>query len=62
MPNICATIPLVAGTVASHSNPNEVPNKTADKLEAGKNINSIKAIPLKKYNPLNRIFFAIFIS
>ena len=36
VPNICATMPLVAGTVASHNKPKEVPNKIADKFEAGK--------------------------
>ena len=29
-------MPFVAGTVASHSNPKEVPNNTADKFEAGR--------------------------
>ena len=48
VPKICATIPFVAGTVASHNNPKEVPNNTADKFEAGKKINRINAIPLKK--------------
>ena len=56
VPKIWATIPFVAGTVASHNKPNEVPNKTADKFEAGRKMKSIKAIPLKKYKPLNRIF------
>ena len=56
VPKIWATIPFVAGTVASHNNPKEVPNKTADKFEAGKKINSIKVIPLKKYNPHKSIF------
>ena len=48
VPKIWATIPLVAGTVASHNNPKDVPNNTADKFEAGKKINRINVIPLKK--------------
>ena len=56
VPNICATIPLVAGTVANHKSPKVVPNNTADKFEAGRKINKIKVIPLKKYSPLNNIF------
>ena len=49
-------MPFVAGTVASQSSPKEVPNKTADILEAGKKIKRIRAMPLRKYNPLKRIF------
>ena len=48
VPKIWATIPLVAGTVASHNNPNDVPNNTADKFYAGKKIIRINVIPLKK--------------
>ena len=51
---------IVAGTVASHNRPNEVPNNIADKFEAGKKINNIKVIPLKKYKPLKRIFYYIY--
>ena len=36
--------------------PKDVPNKIADKFDAGKKMNKIKVMPLKKYNPLNRIF------
>ena len=56
VPKICATIPFVAGTVASHNSPKEVPNKIADKFDAGRKMNSINVIPLKKYKPLKRIF------
>ena len=45
VPNICATIPLVAGTVESHKKPKLAPNKNALKLLAGVNINKIIDIP-----------------
>ena len=51
VPKICATIPFVAGTVASHNSPKEVPNKIADKFDAGRKMNSINVIPLNNiYN------------
>ena len=48
VPNKCATIPLVAGTVESHKKPKLAPNKKALKLLAGVNMNKIIEIPLKK--------------
>ena len=48
VPNKCATIPLVAGTVESHKKPKLAPNKKALILLAGVNIKRIIEIPLKK--------------
>ena len=44
VPNRCATIPLVAGTVESHRNPKLAPNKKALILVAGVNIKRIDNI------------------
>ena len=41
VPNICATIPLVAGTVESHRKPKLAPNKNALIFVAGVNIKRI---------------------
>ena len=45
MPNRCATIPLVAGTVESHKKPKLAPNKKAEMLLAGIKINNIIETP-----------------
>ena len=39
MPNMCATIPLVAGTVDSHKKPKVAPKIKALRLLGGRNIN-----------------------
>ena len=59
VPNICATIPLVAGTVESHKKPKLAPNKNALKLLAGVKIKRMIEMPLKKYIPLRIIFLLI---
>jgi MFS family permease len=48
VPNMCATIPLVAGTVDNHKKPKLAPNKNALILLAGVNIKRIIEMPLKK--------------
>ena len=48
MPKIWATIPFVAGTVASHKRPNVTPKASADICEGGKKINNPIDIALKK--------------
>ena len=48
VPNICATIPLVGGTVESHKNPKVTPNTTELKILGGKNIKYIIETPLNK--------------
>ena len=60
VPNMWATIPLVAGTVESHKKPKLAPNKNALTLLAGVNIKRIIEMPLKKYIPLRIIFLLIF--
>ena len=49
VPNICATIPLVGGTVDNHNTPNVIPKKIDVYNDGGKNINIEIIIPLKKY-------------
>ena len=56
VPNIWATIPFVAGTVANHKIPKETPKAMAVIFDAGKSINTSIDIALKKYKPLKRIF------
>lgn len=56
VPKTWATIPNVAGMVASHKKPKHIPKAIANVLEAGKNRKRIIVIPLKKYKPLNNIF------
>ena len=48
VPNKCATIPLVAGTVDSHRKPKLAPNKKALILLAGVKIKRMIDMPLKK--------------
>ena len=48
VPKIWATIPFVAGTVASHKRPNVTPKASADICEGGKKINNPIDIALKK--------------
>ena len=56
-PELTAADIIISGGRGMQSGDNfAMLEKVADKLEAGKNINSIKVIPLKKYNPLNSIF------
>src|SRR6056300_110889 len=50
-------MPFVAGMVASHKNPKQIPNAMANPLEAGRIKNKIIVIPLKKYKPLRSSFF-----
>ena len=38
MPNICATIPFVGGTVESHNIPNVIPNKIDINIDGGEKI------------------------
>ena len=45
---MCATIPTVAGTVLNHKKPKLAPNKKAEMLLAGKEINKIIETPLKR--------------
>ena len=47
VPNMCATIPLVAGTVDNHRKPKLAPKIKALILLAGKNINKIIDTPLR---------------
>ena len=48
MPNICATIPLVAGTVDSHKNPKVAPKITDIKIFGGVKMKIQIETPLKK--------------
>ena len=48
VPNMWATIPLVAGTVDNHKKPKLAPKIKALILLAGKNINKIIDKPLKE--------------
>ena len=48
VPKICATIPLVAGTVDSHKIPKLAPKKIEPKVLGGKKINKHIETPLKK--------------
>ena len=62
VPNMCATIPLVAGTVDSHKKPKLAPKINALTLVAGKNINRIIDKPLKEYITLKIIFLLILVE
>ena len=48
VPNICATIPLVGGIVASHKIPNKTPNVKAVNIDEGKNKNKTRITPREK--------------
>ena len=49
VPNICATIPLVGGTVDSHNIPNVTPKKIDEYMDGGRNMNIEIIIALKKF-------------
>ena len=43
--------------MASHNSPKEVPNNTADILDAGKKIKRINVMPLKSTNRSKEFFY-----
>ena len=61
VPNICATIPLVGGTVDNHNIPNVTPKKIDEYMDGGRNINIEIIIALKKYKRLSKIFLLYFV-
>ena len=62
VPKICATIPLVAGTVESHRKPKLAPNIIEEILLGGKKMNKQIETPLKKYIELKIIFLLILVD
>ena len=61
VPKICATIPLVGGTVDSHNVPKVIPNKIEENMEIGEKINAAIITALKEYKILSRIFLLYFV-